>query len=258
MGSLVRSSSTAYLTQEDYEKVQPIVERMHAEARIPYSNGEALQVTRYDAGQLYQFHWDSQCVVPRYLRACLPMHCSCPPHPLSLALGRYATFLVFLNDVEQGGHTVFPQAQWVQSETARQWVAEHLGLHLPELGSPAWDTSDLPSISTDYMAEHPSMEPFCAHPAVVRFPPRAGDALLWFNHDMQLDHDWHTLHGGCPPLGSSRKYIAQQWMRWYRQDGEEDNDFYAMLQECGFVEQDDPTDPTKVQEGAAEAEPIEL
>ena len=60
-GELVRTSSTAYVGADiAREVVETVTSRMHHAARVPTMYGEELQVTRYDEGQLYQFHWDSQ------------------------------------------------------------------------------------------------------------------------------------------------------------------------------------------------------
>lgn len=83
-----RSSLTAAFPNEDESLVlQAVLHRMHTEAGIPRRNGEALQLTKYPIGSNYSFHFDS-----------------------SLRVGRLATFLVFLNDVEEGGETIFPHA----------------------------------------------------------------------------------------------------------------------------------------------------
>jgi prolyl 4-hydroxylase len=54
------------------------------------------------------------------------------------------------------------------------------------------------------------MAPFCASDSVLKFKPKAGSALFWFNHHPDLSVDSSTLHGSCPVKGN-KKYIAQRW-----------------------------------------------
>ena len=166
-------------------------------------------------------------------------HAPRPPPPVrSIELGRVATVLIFLNDVQGGGHTIFPQGRWLDTDEARTFAREVLGQELPASDSAEWDTSHLPPLGSYHEASQPSMGPFCDSPAVLRIKPVAGSGILWYNHDQQLDMDWGTLHGGCPPHAGARKFITQRWIRWYTdEDGPDEgvNSFFGTLEECGVL-----------------------
>ncbi|CAK9049998.1 unnamed protein product [Durusdinium trenchii] len=86
----VRSNSHMYVEREDELKsslLQRVIARMHHAAKIPERLGEKLQIARYQEGERYEMHHDSGPEVGR---------------------ARPATLLVYLNDVEKGGETVFP------------------------------------------------------------------------------------------------------------------------------------------------------
>ena len=141
--------------------------------------------------------------------------------------------LVFLNTVKNGGHTVFPGARWRSDSATRELVEGVLQSPLPPPSSALWSTAGLPPLGESHESAQPDMQQFCDHPGVVRIPPVAGNALLWFNHDAELDLDWATLHGGCPPKGTEEKLIAQRWVRWFKDD---ENNFYSVMKECGVIE----------------------
>merc|ERR1712187_129229 len=56
-----RTSSTAwmYAQQDSDPKLSAIVDRMHKLAMIPRSHGEVLSVAKYEKGQMYGWHHDS-------------------------------------------------------------------------------------------------------------------------------------------------------------------------------------------------------
>eukprot|EP00746_Dinoflagellata_sp_MGD_P046602 gnl/MRDRNA2_/MRDRNA2_21455_c0_seq1.p1 gnl/MRDRNA2_/MRDRNA2_21455_c0~~gnl/MRDRNA2_/MRDRNA2_21455_c0_seq1.p1 ORF type:complete len:224 (+),score=27.94 gnl/MRDRNA2_/MRDRNA2_21455_c0_seq1:17-688(+) len=82
-----RSSASVVLTAKEEKRkiIKRILKRMHLYARMPMEAGESLQFVRYEVGDKYELHLDSQ-------------------HPSHL---RLATALLYLNEVE-GGETVFP------------------------------------------------------------------------------------------------------------------------------------------------------
>lgn len=76
------------------------------------------------------------------------------------------------------------------------------------------------------------MEPYCRAPQVLKFQAKKGDAILWFNHHMDLAQDFEALHGGCP-VHQGEKWIMQRWFRWYLPS--EGNEFAELLSECGAL-----------------------
>eukprot|EP01138_Halocafeteria_seosinensis_P008152 gb/GECG01008332.1/.p1 GENE.gb/GECG01008332.1/~~gb/GECG01008332.1/.p1 ORF type:complete len:414 (+),score=72.55 gb/GECG01008332.1/:1-1242(+) len=212
----LRNSESAFIEEsgDSDEIIQTVVDKMHREAAMPTKFGEVLQLTRYSEYQKYEFHFDS-----------------------SMELGRLVTVLVFLQDVPEGlgGETVFPHARVKPSQAKN--LSKLTGITLPEdEADPAWDDSDLPEVGETHQDVQPSMQQFCDHPRVLKFRPRQGDAIMWFNHDPELLLDSKTVHGGCPPKTDENGYtpqktIAQRWMRYYR--GE--NEFIGILKDCGVI-----------------------
>jgi len=93
-----RTSWGTYLFSTGDDILIAIEQKLAVLTNLPAENGEAMQVLRYDIGQQYEPHYD-------YFD---------PVHPGSapiLARGgqRLATVLMYLNDVEAGGETIFPE-----------------------------------------------------------------------------------------------------------------------------------------------------
>lgn len=98
----IRTSYGAFLPI-GYDDVIARIEQRAAEwAMIPSSHQEQLHVLRYTEGQQYADHWDA--------------FDSDVKEKINYANGRQrlATILMYLNDVEEGGETVFPHptAEW--------------------------------------------------------------------------------------------------------------------------------------------------
>jgi len=278
-----RSSFTAYFDDErDDPVIRRVVRRMHGIGMVPLKYGEDVQVTRYPSGTNYTLHLDS-----------------------SPETGRLVTVLIFLRDVEEGGHTVFPRSRltaigrrkldllasgkyeallrsdgiadsveeldeaeswWdrvlgpatvrrpaqLHAEKEWKWRWAHRQTHRskggrdgtgkgglggckeqedrsgqadPDLGGsrsgagieaaaaperlPPPPEPRLPKLgNTPQEATQADMAPFCGSRRVISVAPRAGDAIMWYSHRMQLDMDFNTLHGGCPPLNGEEKFIA--------------------------------------------------
>jgi hypothetical protein len=247
-----RSSETAMFESEDEVKdvvVSRVLDRLHTVARMPRHRGENFQMTRYREGERYVFHYDSSLDVGRLLTTLVFLSDLAP---------------------DEGGATVFPHGRLTErgrrklflltSGRARE-VAE-----LDGTASDAWHASSkndyaFRTSSRDNVATFPSllrdvqlpprpnataplpripdavsqtfktpMEPFCDHPDVLKFPPRRGDGILWFNHEPDLSIDKKALHGGCPPKHGKEKIICQRWMRFF--DAVEGNRYAKLVRKC--------------------------
>jgi len=88
----IRTSSGVFLRRGQDEVIRGIEERVAAWTLLPVTNGEGLQVLRYNKDQKYEAHWD-------YFF-----------DDMNNQNGgnRYATVLAYLADTEEGGETVFP------------------------------------------------------------------------------------------------------------------------------------------------------
>lgn len=93
----VRTSSGSFYRIGENKVVSYVEGVLSALFRFPVENGEGLQILRYEKGQHYKPHHD-------YFDE------KAPGSHVQLKRGgqRIATILVYLNDVEAGGATVFP------------------------------------------------------------------------------------------------------------------------------------------------------
>lgn len=159
--SEVRTSSGMFITKAKDAIVAGIEDKIASWTFLPKENGEDIQVLRYEHGQKYDPHFD-------YFA-----------DKVNIARGghRVATVLMYLSDVEQGGETVFPNAE----EPPR-----HKSSHSKD------DLSD------------------CAKKGIA-VKPRKGDALLFFSLHPSAIPDTLSLHGGCPVI-KGEKWSATKWI----------------------------------------------
>lgn len=158
----IRTSQGTFLSRrDDGAGVLDYLEKRIADATmLPQRHGEPFNVLRYEEGQKYDSHYDT--FDPE----------SYGPQPSQ----RVASFLVYLNDWNSGGETVFP------------------------LEGPA-GLKRLAGI--DYKS--------CAEGLKVK-PLKAGDALLFYSVNPEGTFDKHALHGGCP-VHEGTKWVATKWIR---------------------------------------------
>lgn len=88
--SEIRTSTGSFIPSGMNQMVKQLESRIATWSQVPSSNGEPIQVLRYEAGQEYQAHYD-------YFF-----------HESGRANNRVATVLMYLSDVQEGGETVFP------------------------------------------------------------------------------------------------------------------------------------------------------
>ena len=171
-------------------------ERMANMALMPVESAEPLSVIRYDASDHYGLHFDS-----------------------SLTVGRLATVMVYLNDVDEGhgGHTVFPWAQ--RTEAA---------MHHPDVLGTGRDIDELRAINVE-----PPIAGVCKEDSdSLLIKPQTGRVVVWFNHQPDLKREsYAAMHGGCPVSGKKPKWIATLWIKWFE---EERNDMKTLLSATGL------------------------
>lgn len=93
-----RSSSSTHFTIGQTPIIDAIENRIAALVQIPVENGEGLQILNYKVGQCYQAHFDF--FDPRLKGSAVATACGGQ---------RVATCIMYLNDVEEGGETHFPE-----------------------------------------------------------------------------------------------------------------------------------------------------
>eukprot|EP00448_Togula_jolla_P024027 CAMPEP_0170570792 /NCGR_PEP_ID=MMETSP0224-20130122/1305_1 /TAXON_ID=285029 /ORGANISM="Togula jolla, Strain CCCM 725" /LENGTH=274 /DNA_ID=CAMNT_0010893105 /DNA_START=51 /DNA_END=871 /DNA_ORIENTATION=+ len=152
----VRTNQQMYLSKEDHHDIPMIadvVHRMHLLARVPLGHGEQLQVGRYTVGEKYDVHYDSD---------------------LRSNMIRTVTVIVYLSDVEAGGHTVFPMGTFCNPLT----------------------------LCCNANATSP----------VRHFHPKKGEALMFYSHDLDGTLNPLAVHGSCA-VEKGTKWITQAWFR---------------------------------------------
>lgn len=89
-----RTSKGMYFTINENQFISKIEKRIQELTNYPIENGEGLQVLNYSVGEEYKAHFD-------YF----------PPNKVDKNKGgqRVGTLLFYLNDVEEGGETIFPK-----------------------------------------------------------------------------------------------------------------------------------------------------
>ena len=160
-----------------------VVDRIHDHIRISEPHGEILQVSEYLPGQKYTLHPDS-------------IDSSPGPHSMQ----RIVTVLMYLNDVDEGGHTVFPRANGQN---------QHITRHDTE----PWN-----------------LEYICNLEESFKVAPKAGRAIFWYNHHTDLTWDQNTIHGACH-VTKGIKYVAQRWIRWHTTETDGYNPLQRTLDE---------------------------
>ena len=146
---------------------QTVIDRIHDNVRLSEEHGEILQVSEYLPGQKYTLHPDSIDSGPG-------------PHSMQ----RIVTFLMYLNDVEEGGSTIFPRGNGLN---------QHISRHDTE----PWN-----------------LQHYCNQNETLKIKPKRGRAIFWYNHHTDLSWDPNTIHGACH-VKKGIKYVAQRWIRWH-------------------------------------------
>uniref|UniRef100_A0A804MW78 procollagen-proline 4-dioxygenase n=1 Tax=Zea mays TaxID=4577 RepID=A0A804MW78_MAIZE len=156
--SEVRTSSGMFLDKRQDPVVSRIEERIAAWTFLPQENAENMQVLRYEPGQKYEPHFD-------YFH-----------DRVNQARGghRYATVLMYLSTVREGGETVFPNAKGWESQPKDATFSE------------------------------------CAHKGLAVKPVK-GDAVLFFSLHADGTPDPLSLHGSCPVI-RGEKWSAPKWI----------------------------------------------
>lgn len=154
----VRTSSGAFLDRAEDSIIAGIEKRIARWTLLPVGNGEPMQVLRYDTDQKYEGHFD-------YFF-----------DEVNTQNGgnRHATVLLYLNDVEEGGETTFPN-----------------------LPAPRGDNG--PGFSD------------CAR-RVLAVRPRKGSAVLFHNIRTDGRIEERSKHSACPVV-RGEKWSAPKWIR---------------------------------------------
>lgn len=209
-GSLVseiRTSSGTFLDRGEDQVVTDIEERIARWTLLPAGNGEGLQVLRYQHNQKYDAHWD-------YFF-----------HKEGTENGgnRYATVLMYLTDVEEGGETVFPN-----------------------LPAPGGENKGFSECARYHLAAR----------------PRKGDAVLFHSIKANGELERRSLHTACPVI-KGEKWSAAKWIHvgHYAMGGEQSQDIKQHVQTmgnnpAGCADKDEEMCPSWAAAGECERNPV--
>jgi len=152
----IRTSYGVFLERGEDDVIKRIEERIAKWSLLPVENGEGLQVLRYNNGQKYDAHWD-------YF-----FH----KDGVSNGGNRFATVLMYLTDVEEGGETAFPL--------------------IPAPGG-----------------ENPGFTECARYHLAAR--PRKGDAILFHSIQPSGALERKSMHTACPVVKGT-KWSAAKWI----------------------------------------------
>ncbi|MGN1385643.1 MAG: 2OG-Fe(II) oxygenase [Bacillus sp. (in: firmicutes)] len=88
----IRTSSGSFIEEDEHPSIIAIEKRISEIMNIPVDHGEGLHILHYAPGQEYKAHYD-------YFSASSKVASN----------NRISTLVMYLNDVEEGGETVFPK-----------------------------------------------------------------------------------------------------------------------------------------------------
>lgn len=194
---MVRHSEQAWLFMEQWidptiHKIREKLVKLTGLPRKIIYGGEQLQVLRYPPRGHYHAHHDSETHKRHEVPCCHQYDGDVLESVGECKLCRYITFMLYLNDVEEGGETAFPVAE----DTS--YDPENLRAH--------GNTS-----SDKYNLSHG-----CKRANLV-VKAKKRQAVLWYNHLRNETDGWmgeldlYSLHGGCDVI-KGEKWISNMWI----------------------------------------------
>jgi prolyl 4-hydroxylase len=147
---------------------------------------EPVQVVRYGQNESYMTHTD-------YFPPSFTTDTNWLPN--EGGTNRFATILMYLNDVEEGGHTAFPFG--VFGDAANRVDDEQESAFAERLSS----------------GDSTTLAPYCAS-LETSVAPRKGGAILFYSQRPGGELDTRSIHAGCP-VAKGVKWASNVWI-WNR------------------------------------------
>ncbi|KAH9250898.1 hypothetical protein BASA81_011286 [Batrachochytrium salamandrivorans] len=157
-----------------------IIKRTFQVLGMDFGTSDSVQVLQYEPGKFYKPHMD--WFSGDYYQDYDPV--------VNNGTNRFATMFLYLNTVQEGGHTVFPR-----STTHEGFNGEHFAKQGPKHG-----------FTTEEFTR--ACDP---KGSALKGQPVAGNAVLFYSQGPDSRLDYMSLHGGCPPL-SGEKWSANVWI----------------------------------------------
>mmetsp|Transcript_10850 Transcript_10850/g.17768 ORF Transcript_10850/g.17768 Transcript_10850/m.17768 type:complete len:602 (+) Transcript_10850:450-2255(+) len=147
---------------------------------------DAFQVLRYNTTEWYKPHTDY------FDESSYDGH----DPMVNNGTNRFATVFLYMSDVEEGGHTVFPLS------------TTHEGYNGEQLVHPGTDKTP------GYIAQSDAEWVCNTSSTALRSSTKAGSVLIFYSQKPNGALDKYSLHGGCPVI-SGVKWSANVWV-WNR------------------------------------------
>jgi len=173
----LRTSQQAWLDNHVHPVVNALDERTSNLTRVHRSHNEPVQVLRYNEGKYYHGHmdWSELELYPDQTEQWLRTHFG---HN-----DRMATVFWYLNDVNDGGHTMFPKH-----------------------GQPICPKYEQRNCKGAFDPDMTSCN------GGLKVVPKEGAVILWYNYHPSGRGDRNALHAGCPPGKGLTKWSGNKWV----------------------------------------------
>nr|CAD1840355.1 unnamed protein product [Ananas comosus var. bracteatus] len=166
------------------EIVRRVESRVAAWTFLPVENGEAIQILRYEKGQLFVPHVDYFKDVKGNKKG-----------------NRVATVLMYLANVTQGGETVFTKAAVQKGNQQRK------GDSLLSVLQQVFQVKNLRANSITTKLRRMQL----LFDELISVKPKKGDAVLFFSLHPNGTLDGSSMHGSCPVI-AGEKWTATKWI----------------------------------------------
>ena len=201
-------TSSVRTSENAFDSESPVAERVIRRAfgvlRVPYRKvlEDGLQIVHYGVGKAYIPHHD-------YFPILEPGQELEQPHnfdPARHGSNRFATVFLYINNVKEGGQTVFPSLETSYCKREGANCTRPGEMEFVDLETGVSDDAELQKNNRTWEAR---MIDQCYSRRAVH--PTKGAAVIFYSQTPNGTLDPHSLHGGCPVI-SGEKWGANLWV----------------------------------------------